>query len=312
MTARSGAHASVVTESAPRGPSRLSQRRRSRDGTAALGALFTAPVWVLTLGVGLVPIGVAFYTSLTSQNLANPTVQFVGLDNYLQNVFTGSFRHALFVTLLFVVAGLAVQFPAGYILAVALHREPRGHKAIRTILIIPMLLTPIALGEAWVLIFNPSLGVARYLASPFVENPDWLGNPELAISIIIFVNAWINTPMVMVLVLAGLSSLPSEPFEAAKIDGASWWQTTRFVTLPLLRPVLFVTLLLRTLVDFQIFDILYVLTAGGPGASTTNLAFLTYKTTFTFYTTGAGAALAIAMAIIILPLYFGFVRLTRV
>lgn len=290
-------------------------RRRgnsTRDGSLALGALFTAPVWILMAGVGLVPIAVAVYTSLTSENLSNPTTRFVGFQNYRENVFTGSFVHSLAVTLVFVVLAIVVQFPIGYVLAAALHSEPRGHRVMRTILIIPMLLTPVALGEAWSLIFNPSLGVAKYLAAPLVTNPNWLGSPKLAIGVIVFVDAWINIPLIMVMVLAGMSSLPSEPFEAAKIDGANWWTLMRYVTVPLLRPVLIVALLVRTIADFQLFDVLYVLTSGGPGDSTSNLAYHAYQATFTFYTTGAGAALAVAMAVIALPLYFGFVRLTRV
>jgi multiple sugar transport system permease protein len=287
-------------------------RASIRNGSPVLGAAFTAPVWLLVLGVALVPIIVAFYTSLTSESLTNPVSGFVGLQNYHNYVFTGSFVHLLIVTLTFVAAGLVVQLPIGYVLAACLHREPRGHRVIRTILIIPMLLTPVALGEAWVMIFDPNLGLAKYLATPFITNPNWLGSPTLAIGVIIFVDAWINIPLVMVLVLAGMSSLPQEPFEAARIDGANWWTTTRYVMLPMLRPVLTVAMLVRVIADFQLFDLIYVLTAGGPGTTTTNLAFNVYQTIFQFYDTGAGAALAVAMAVIALPMFFGFIRLTHV
>lgn len=264
------------------------------------------------LGVGLVPILVAVYTSLTSENLSEPVTRFVGLDNYRQTIFNGSFLHSLWVTLLIVGFGALVQFPIGYVLAQCLNREPRGHRAIRTILLIPMLLTPVALAEAWLMIFNPSLGVARFLASPFVDNPDWLGSPTSAFVVLLFVNAWINVPFVMIMVLAGLASVQQELLEAAQVDGASWWMTTRYIVLPLLRPVLTVTLLVRVIADFQMFDLVYVLTGGGPGTMTTNLPYLAYRDTFVFYTTGAGASVAVAMAIITVPLYFAFVRLTKV
>lgn len=283
-----------------------------RDGGIALGTLFTLPAWIMMAGIGLVPIGVGVYTSLTSQNLADPEARFVGLQNYQQNVFTGTFVQSLMVSLLFVGLGIVVQLPVGYALAAALHRQPRGYRVMRTILIIPMVLTPVALAEAWVLIFNPSLGLAKFLVSGLVTDPNWFGNPALAVGVIVFVDSWINTPFVMVMMLAGMSALPSEPFEAARIDGAGWWMTLRYITLPLLRPVLIVVLLVRAIAEFQLFDIIYVLTSGGPGASTTNLPFLAYRATFTYYTTGVGAALAIAMAVIVLPLYFGFARLTKV
>lgn len=293
-------------------PPRVKHHHGGREGGMALGTVFSLPAWIMMVGIGLVPIGVALYTSLTSQNLSEPTARFIGFQNYQQNVFTGTFGQSLIISLLFVGLGIVVQLPVGYALAAALHRQPRGYRVMRTILIIPMVLTPVALAEAWVLIFNPSLGLAKFLVSGLIPDPNWFGNPALAIGVIVFVDSWINTPFVMVMVLAGMSAMPSEPFEAARIDGAGWWTTLRYITLPLLRPVLIVVLLVRTIAEFQLFDIIYVLTSGGPGASTTNLPFLAYRATFTFYQTGVGAALAIAMAVIVLPLYFGFARLTKV
>jgi multiple sugar transport system permease protein len=233
------------------------------------------------------------------------------MQNYVGSVLHGGFWSALRVTLLIVAIGVLVQFPLGYLLASALHRRPAGYRWMQTVLLVPLMLTPVAVGEMWLLIFDPSIGVAKYFASPLVHNANWFGTAGLALGVIIFVDAWINVPFVMVMVLAGMSGMPKEPQEAASLDGANWMQMTRYVTLPALRNVLIVTLLLRVIADFQIFDIIFVLTLGGPGTSTQSLGLLTYQHTFQFFETGSGAALAVAMAIITIPVYVAFARFTK-
>jgi multiple sugar transport system permease protein len=283
------------------------QRRRRLTGN-----MFALPVWVLIVAVGVVPICYAIYTSLTSSSLSSSGgSKFVGMQNYVGSVLHGGFWGALRVTLLIVAVGVVVQFPLGYLLASALHRRPVGYRWIQTVLLIPLMLTPVAVGEMWLLIFDPSIGVAKYFASPLVHDANWFGTAGLALGVIIFVNAWINVPFVMVMVLAGMSGMPPETREAASLDGASWLQMTRYVTLPALRNVLIVTLLLRIIADFQIFDIIFVLTLGGPGTSTQSLGLLTYQHTFQFFETGSGAALAVAMAVITIPVYIAFARFTK-
>ena len=236
---------------------------------------------------------------------------FVGLSNYMSAILHDGFLSALRVTLIVVAAAVVIQFPLGYLLASCLNRRPRGYRGIQTVLLLPLMLTPVAVGEVWLFIFDPSIGVARYFASPVAHNLSLLGTPATALCVIIFVDTWINTPFVMVMILAGMSGLPPDPREAARLDGASSGQLLRFITLPALRPVLLVTLLLRVINAFQVFDIIYVLTLGGPGTSTTSLGLLVYQDTFQFFTTGAGAAVAVAMVIIELPVYIAFTRFTR-
>jgi multiple sugar transport system permease protein len=288
------------------------QTRRSWLGARGVGTAFTLPAWLLIICVGLIPIGYAIYTSFTSSSLnSSGSAQFVGMRNYVDGVLRGGFWGALQVTLLIVAIGLIVQFPIGYLLASCLNRRPAGYRWIQTILLVPLMLTPVAVGEMWLLIFDPSIGIAKYLAAPFVHSPNWLGSEYLALGVIIFVDAWLNIPFIMIMLLAGMSGLPRDPQEAAALDGASWWQATRYVILPGLRNVIIVALLLRVIADFQIFDIIYVLTAGGPGTSTQSLGLLVYQDTFQFFATAAGAALAVSMAIIMIPVYIAFAKFTK-
>jgi multiple sugar transport system permease protein len=233
------------------------------------------------------------------------------MSNYVSGVLHGGFLGALRITMLIVAIGVVVQFPVGYLLAACLNRRPPGHGLIQTLFLVPLMLTPVAVGEIWLLIFDPSIGVARFLASPLVHDMNLLSTPVASLGVIIFVDAWINVPFIVLMLLAGMSGLPRDQQEAAWLDGASWWQSTRYVTLPNLRSVLVVLLLLRVVADFQIFDIIYVLTEGGPGTSTQSLGLLTYQETFQFFMTGAGSALAVAMAVIELPVYVVFARFTK-
>lgn len=288
-------------------PSRLRWRRRLE------GFLYSFPAWVLLLAVVGVPIVVVFYLSLTSSSLISvgPT-RYVGLANYRYDVFSQTFVNALIVTVQLTLLSVIAQFPIGYALAEALHRRVRGYRVFQSVLIVPMLLTPVAVGLMWRLLFDPDLGTVKWLLS-FIGSGQHniLGSSSLAIFALVFINAWINIPFVMVMMLAGLGSLPKEPLEAAQIDGASGWRSLAYIKLPLLAPVIVVALLIRVIADFKLFDIIYSVTQGGPGTSTVSVSYLAYERNFSFYLTGEAAATAVAIAVLVLPLYFAFARLVR-
>ena len=277
------------------------------------GSAFTLPAWLLMLGVVALPLATAIYLSFTSESLASTDpAAFVGLRNYTTAVFTPTFVRALRVTLTIVAIGLVIQLPIGFLLARILNRELFGHRIVRSALLIPMLLTPVAVGLMWRFMFNPDLGLARYLLAQVHPGLNWLGDPTLAMAVIVFVDSWMHIPFVMIMMLAGLAGLPGEVLEAASIDGAKWWRMTRYIILPLLQPVILVTLLIRFIDSFRLFDIVYAITNGGPGDATTNVSILAYLQTFTFFQIAQGAALSVAIALLIFPVYFVFLRVTRV
>lgn len=289
------------------GPGR---RRRLLTSVRALG--YTVPIWVFVTAVGIVPAGYAVWMSLTDQTLTAAYPAFVGLDNYVRAVFTAQFAGSLGITLIFVLAGLAIQFVAGYLLAVCLHRQLRGFKITRTILLIPMLLTPAVVGLTWNFMFNPDLGVVRVIQGAFGVEANWMADPILARLLVVMVDSWMNVPFVMLLVAAGMTSLPEEPIEAAAIDGAGWWKATRYVVLPMLRPVLVITLLVRCVDIARIFDHIFTTTQGGPGTATQSVTLEAYNATFQYYQFGHGAAIALALALVMFPVYFLYVRLTKI
>ena len=264
------------------------------------------------IAIGLIPVGYAVWMSLTSQDLASTSPSFVGFDNYIRGVFTRQFLEALGVTLAFVVIGLVIQFVLGYLLAVCLHRQLRGFQIARTILLIPMLLTPVVVGLIWQFMFNPDLGIINAMFQLVGVDVNWLADSTSARAVVILVDSWMHIPFVMLMVVAGMSGLPQEPMEAAAIDGAGWWKTTRYIVLPMLKPILTIALLVRCVDIARLFDIIYATTQGGPGTATQSVSLVAYNATFLFYQFGPGAAMAVALGLIMFPVYFFYLKLTKI
>lgn len=286
---------------------RAARRRRRRV------ALLTVPTWLMVLALFAVPIGVGVYLSTRSDKIgAFVPGRGVGLDNYRRDVFDGGFTTALVTTVIITVIGLAIQLPAGIGLAVVLHRNLRGTVLFRTGLLLPMLLTPVAVGLMWRFMLDTDLGVINWMLNEVgLSKIGWLGEKWAARVAIALVDSWQAIPFVMLMSLAGLASLPVGPHEAARVDGATNWRVFRHVTLPMLRPVLYVTLMIRLVDSLKLFDIIFILTRGAPGRATETIGLLTYNTGFNFLETGRAAALGVATAIITLPVYVLWLRAQR-
>jgi multiple sugar transport system permease protein len=283
-----------------------------RGGRGVADFLFVLPTWVFMIAVGLIPAIYALWMSLTSSSLIGGTGEFVGLQNYVRAVFTPRFAASLGVTVLFVVLGLIVQFVVGYLLAVALHRQLRGFRIARTVLLIPMLLTPVVVGLMWNFMFNPDLGIIGAVVRLFGSPVNFFADPILAIGVIVLLDSWMFVPFVMLMMVAGMTGVPDEVREASALDGAGWWNSTRYVILPILRPIITVTLIVRCVDIVRLFDTIYTTTKGGPGTSTTTVSLLSYATTFQYYEFGQGAAMSIALTLVMFPVYFLYIRMTRV
>ena len=284
-----------------------------RDRLAALG--FALPSWILLVAVLLVPAAISVWLSVRDEQIGSfLPPRFVGLQNYQTALADPIFWQAMVTT--FVIMGLAllVQLPLGLGLALLLHRELVGTRLFRSALLIPMLLTPVAIGLMWRFMFDADLGVVNwFLRELGLSGVNWLGDRWPAIWAVIIVDSWQSIPFVMLMLVAGLGGLPQEPLEAARIDGASAWQALVHVTLPMLRPVLLVVLTIRLIDLFKIFDVIYILTSrGGPGTATQTLGLLTYNTGFIFLATSRAAALGVILVVMCLPLYLLWRKVTEI
>jgi multiple sugar transport system permease protein len=267
-------------------------------------SIYLIPAWLLLVAVALVPLLYSLAGSFTNASLLNTQSDFVGFDNYLQLFRDSRFVDSLLNTLLISALSILVQMPIGFGLAVLLNRQLRGTAFFRTSLIMPILLTPVAVGLMWRLMMNVDNGVIAGTLRMFGLAPiDWLGDRAVALWSIVFVDSWQNTPFVMLLILAGLQNLPDGPIEAARVDGAGTFRLYRHVILPILSPVALVVLMIRVVESIKLFDIIYILTSGGPGTATQNISLLDFRFGFTFMQTSLAAALGILIAIGMMPIF---------
>ncbi len=280
------------------------QRERRRDPRWGAAA-FTVPAWMLVVALYAVPTVVGVYLSTRSRSIGSfAPDRFVGFGNYRRDVTTATFRESVRTTVGIAALGLAVQLPAGLGLAAILHRNLRGTRLFRSILLLPMLLTPVAIGLTWRFMLDTDLGVVNWLLRSLgLGGFDWLGNRRAAVAAIVIVDSWQSIPFVMLLAVAGLAGLPVEPQEAARVDGAGSLRVFWSVTMPMLRRVLAVILLIRLIDVLKLFDVIFLLTRGGPGTATQTVGLLTYNTGFNFLQTSRAAAIGVAVTILMLPLF---------
>ena len=276
-------------------------------------AQLTIPTWIFLALVVLIPFFYGVYISFLNINLASfLPPSFVGFDNYQTVLAASETWSTLRITLIITFIGLLTQIPIGILLALVLHENLRGTKIFRSILITPMLLTPVAVGLTYRFMFDTDLGVINWaLGSIGIEKVNWLGSQTSALFAIIIVVSWQSIPFVMLLVLAALTAISPSLYEAARVDGASASQIFRRITLPLITPTLLVITMIKIMDFLKLFDTLFILTRGGPGNATTTLGLWTYKTGFVFLEFSRAAALGVIITIITLPVYFLWRRASR-
>lgn len=268
---------------------------------------------VAILGIlTLYPFGFMIYLSFHRWKASLPQIpkSFVGLSHFTRLFQDEFFWSAMSVTFRFLVFVVTIEFFLGLFLALILTRDVKGKSIIRTLFLLPMMLAPVAVGLIWRFILNDKVGILNYFFSVIhLPSQSWLGDVHTALGAIMLIDIWQWTPFMILVLLAGLQSLPEEPFEAAKIDGASAWQTFRFITLPLLKPAILIALLFRTIDAYRIFDIIFVTTYGVPVRSTEPLSLYVYRNGFRHYDMGYTAALSLIMLIIIIAISQGYLKL---
>lgn len=268
-----------------------------------------APTFVLILAVLVLPLAFSLYVSFHRWDLTVvPNVlHWVGTRNYANLLGSSETWNALSFTLLYTFASVIGELIIGFALALLLNRITLGRGIFLSLLILPMMMAPLVTGLVWRLMLNPEYGPINQLLG--IQGTLWVGDIYLARASVIIATIWQEAPFMMVLLLAGLRSLPKEPFEAALIDGANWWQTFRFITLPLMKPIIMVALLIRTIFELRAFDIIWILTNGGPAGVTDTLSLLNFRISFRHFAIGPGAALSWLMLVLTTLIVLWYIRI---
>ncbi len=249
------------------------------------------------------PIGYTFYLSFFEWSMSklNPP-RWVFFDNFNTILFDDPrFWPAFFRTFYFTGLTLLLQTVLGVAIAVLFNRKFRGSQLIKTLFLLPMVATPVAIGLVWLLIFEPSIGFANQFLSFLGINPQlWIASPVQALPTIAFVDTWQWTPMITLITLSGLASLPEEQYEAASVDGANVWQIFWKITFPLILPTVFAAVLLRAIDAIKQFDLIYAMTQGGPGFATETLNIYGFVNGFEYFKLGYTSAILVLFFMIIL------------
>lgn len=213
------------------------------------------------------------------------------------------FLEAVGRTFYFTIIALTIEIILGMVIALFLDRDFKGKNLTKTLFLLPMVATPVAVGVVWKLIYEPNIGILNYILRWFdMKGLDWLGNADISLYSLMVVDIWQWTPMVMLILQAGLSSIPTDCYEAARVDGATSMQIIWKITLPLLKPTIFTAVLLRLVDALKTFDIIYSMTLGGPGHATETMNILSYKTAFEYMQFGEASAMLIVFFVIVLAL----------
>lgn len=271
--------------------------------------LFLAPALIFLLLTNVYPLLYSLRLSFFSWNMTIPLSKprYVGVENYALLPQDPTLVSSVERTLIFVISAVVIEFLLGMALALLVTSNVKAMGLVRTGFLVPMMMTPVVAGVLWRTIYHPQYGVTNWLIGLVgIPSQAWLGDPMQALPAVIAVEIWQQLPVATFILAAGIQSLPTDLYKAAAVDGASAWQRFRYITLPLLKPVIIVLLLLRIMDAFKIFDIVYMLTYGGPGRQTEVLSMLIYKTGLKFFQVGQAAAMSwvFLLFIFLISLYF--------
>jgi multiple sugar transport system permease protein len=276
---------------------------------ARAGRGFLLPGLLFLFAIDLVPLLYSAWVSLYDWWLVRPRdIRFVGLGNYLRLAADPEAGRAVVVTTIFTVGTVVVEFLAGLGLALLFAQPLRFLRPLRVLLLLPLFVVPVVGATMWRVIFHPEIGVLNYYLGVLgLGQPAWLNDPTLALVSITLVDAWRTIPFMFLVLYAGLEVLPAELYEAAAVDGASRWQSFRYVTVPLLAYIMLAALLIRGMDAFREFDIIFVLTAGGPGTATQTIQMLNYRV-FGLGHMGMANSIAIVTLVLVAGLCLALIR----
>src|SRR5690554_1087425 len=262
--------------------------------------IFMAPTILFIIVMVLFPLVFTVYLSFTEWSMGVIEPKFVGLENYISLIKDKRFINATGRTLYLAFGSVAIELVLGTALAIFLNRNFKGKNTVKTFFLLPMVATPVAVGMVWLLIYEPTLGIANYFLKFLGLDPIlWLVDRNIVLNSLIIIEVWEWTPMIALIVLAGLTAIPTDPLESAMVDGANKWQMFWKVTLPMLAPTIVIAAIIRLIDALKTFDIIYSTTAGGPLFASETLNIMAYTTSFSYFQMGRGSALIVLFLVVI-------------
>jgi len=272
---------------------------------------FVLPALLVVLAVIIFPWAYTIWMSLHEWKVGSaPT--FIGLSNYIRLPSDIRFIEAIGHTLVYSALSVALPLIFGTFAAVVFHTKFPMRGFLRGLFIMPMMATPVAIALVWTMMFHPQLGILNYLLSLVGIPPQlWVFHPATVIPSLVMVETWQWTPLVMLIVLGGLASIPTEPYESALIDGATRWQTFRYISLPLIAPFLFIASMIRMIDAVKSFDIIFAITQGGPGNASETINVYLYSVAFVYYDVGYASAIVVVFFALIVALAGALLWLRR-
>lgn len=277
-------------------------RQRRRANLEGGYFWFIAPAALMVFAVIVFPWVFTLYMSVHAWKLGG-TREFVGLENFARLFTDDRFTWSVVRTLYFTVLSVVAPVVLGVLAAVVFNRRFPLRGLFRTVFILPMMATPVAIALVWTMMFHPQLGVLNWiLIQVGIPPSQWVYSADSVIPTLVMVETWHWTPLVMLIVLGGLAALPADPFEAAKIDGASAWQVFRHITWPLLLPYVAVAAIIRTIDALKTFDTIFVITQGGPGTASETINIFLYLNAFAYYELGYASAVVLVFFVLIVVL----------
>ena len=263
--------------------------------------VYPAPAVIALFLIVVIPIGYNLYLAFTKWTIGLGSPRFIGIENFIELFRDDRVWNGLKVMIYFSGLSLTLELVLGLPIALYFHRQFKGSEVVQAIYIFPFAATPVAVALIWRIMLNPEIGVMNYLLKSIgLPGSLWVSSAETVIPALVLVDVWKWTPMITLIVLAGLKSLPHDPYEAARIDGANTLQIFWYITLPLIRPVLIAALMLRSLDNLKEFDTIYTITQGGPGIASETLYLYSYNVSFSFFKAGYGSALMVVVFLIVL------------
>ncbi|MFB9276716.1 carbohydrate ABC transporter permease [Cohnella cellulosilytica] len=266
--------------------------------------MYILPALVFVLVMMLFPIAYTLWISFYEWSMSAVTPPaFVGLDNYISMFKDERFLDSVYNTFYFTIVALVAEMVLGLAIAVLFNRSFKGKNIAKTLFLLPMVATPVAMGLVWMLIYEPTIGAANTILKSIGLEPQlYLASMTQVIPSLIVVDVWQWTPMVALILMAGLSTLPTDPYESADVDGASAWQKFVHITLPLLKPTILIALMLRLIDVLKTFDIIYATTQGGPNFKSETLNIYGYVLGFQYFKLGSASALLVIFFLIVMAL----------
>lgn len=275
-----------------------------------LSVIFPLPAVLFIFLLMVFPVGYTLFLSFTNWSLTSGMpLAFVGFKSYFRVFTEPRFLDAIGRTFAFTGLALLLETFIGVTIALILNREFRGKGLIKLLLLLPLVATPVAVGIVFNLFYDPTIGLANWaLVQAGLPKLEWVSNSATVLPSLVLVDTWQWTPMITLIVLAGLASLPTDPYESARVDGANAAQTLWLITLPMLAPAILTAMILRLIDALKTFDIIYAMTSGGPGYSSETLNILGFKYSFEYFRMGQASVILVSLFVIVLASSLGIMK----